>query len=180
MTDHFALFREERRPWLDPEKLKQKYYALSRAEPPGEEINQAFATLSDPRLRLHHLLMLEGGDLAAGRPVPPLVADLFWNTATLLRQIDNWLARKAQATSTLASALLKAEQAKLAEQLREVEEQVHARYNAEIAQIRRLDQEWNSRLPNDHSDLIELYDSIAYLTRLLEQVREKRFQLSIS
>ena len=39
------------------------------------------------------------------------------------------------------------------------------------------DANWNPASPNELTKLLELYDSISYLTRLLEQTAEKRFQL---
>ena len=86
MTDYFALLGEARRAWLDPEKLKEKYFALNRATAADAELNEAFRVLSDPKLRLHHLLTLDGAELTASRQVPPSVAELFWNTGTLLRR----------------------------------------------------------------------------------------------
>ena len=68
MTDYFALFGEARRPWLDPAELKEKYFAFSRTAAPSAELNEAFRVLSDPKLRLQHLLTLEGVELNAGRP----------------------------------------------------------------------------------------------------------------
>ena len=38
MTDYFALLGEARRAWLDPEKLKQKYFALNRARGSGRGV----------------------------------------------------------------------------------------------------------------------------------------------
>ena len=175
MTDYFALFAEARRPWLELEKVKEKYYALSRAAAPGAELNEAFRVLSDPKLRLHHLLTLEGADLAAGRPVPPSVAELFWNTGTLLREIDRWLLCNAEATSALSRALLSGERAKLADKLGELEKQLRATYESELAQLPRAEIDW----PNELAQMVERYDSIAYLTRLLEQTAEKRFQLAV-
>ena len=175
MTDYFALFAEARHPWLEPEKLKEKYYALSRAAAPDAELNEAFRVLSDPKLRLHHLLRLEGADLAASRPVPPSVAELFWNTGTLLREIDRWLLRNAEATSALSRALLSGERAKLADKLGELEKQLCATYESELAQLPRAKIDW----PNELAQMVERYDSIAYLTRLLEQTAEKRFQLAV-
>ena len=172
MTDHFARLGEARRPWLDLEKLKEKYYRLSLAGAPDAELNEAFRVLSDPKLRLHHLLTLEGADLVAGRRVPPSVAELFWNTGALLRELERWLLRRAGATSALSRALLQPERGKLEDRLGKLEEQLRATYDAEIAQLRTA--------PNDLSDLIERYDRIAYLTRLLEQVGEKRFSLRVA
>ena len=180
MTDYFALLGEARRPWLDPEKLKEKYYRLSRAAAPDAETNEAFRVLSDPKLRLHHLLLLEGADLVAARPVPPSVAELFWNTGTLLREVDRWLLRNAETTGTLARALLQAERAKIQERSRQLEEQLRTSYEAELAQIRQADANWKAVSPNELPKLLELHDSISYLTRLLAQIAEKRFRLSVA
>ena len=176
MTDYFALLGEARQPWLDPDKLKEKYFALARTRPADAELNEAFRVLSEPKLRLHHLLTLEGAELTAGRPVPPSVAELFWNTGTLLREIERWLLRNKGATSTLARALLQPERGKLEERLSGLEEQLRATYEAELAQLPR----GKVGSPDELKRLVERYDSIAYLTRLLEQAAEKRFQLSAS
>jgi curved DNA-binding protein CbpA len=174
MTDYFALLGEARRPWLDPEKLKEKYFSLARAASADAELNEAFRILSDPKLRLHHLLTLEGAELTAGRPVPPSVAELFWNSGTLLREVERWLLRNQAAGSTLARALLQPERGKLEQRLGKLEEQLRATYQAELAQLPRGEIDW----PNEMSRMVERYDSIAYFTRLLEQTAEKRFQLA--
>ncbi len=174
MTDYFALLGEARQPWLDPEKLKEKYFALARTRPADAELNEAFRVLSEPKLRLHHLLTLGGADLAAGRPVPPSVAELFWNTGTLLREIERWLLRNKMATSTLSRALLQPERGKLKQRLGRLEEQLRAAYEAELAQLPR----GKVSSPDELKGLVERYDSIAYLARLLEQTAEKRFQLT--
>ncbi|MGH8165519.1 MAG: hypothetical protein ACREP1_14415, partial [Rhodanobacteraceae bacterium] len=155
MTDHFALLGEARRPWLDPEELKEKYHALSRNAPPGAELNEAFRVLSDPKLRLQHLLKLEGADLTAGRPVPAAVAELFWNAGSLLREIERWLLRQSAATSTLARALLQPERGKLESRLSALEEELRGCYDVETAKLRAA--------PNELSQLVERYDTISYL-----------------
>jgi DNA repair ATPase RecN len=174
MTDYFALLDEARRPWLEPEKLKEKYFSRARTAPADAELNEAFRVLSDPKLRLHHLLTLEGADLIAGRPVPAAVADLSWKTGTLLREIERWLVRNQATATTLARALLRPEREKLEQRLGKMEEALRAAYEAELAQLPRARADW----PNELAQLVERYDSIAYLTRLLEQTAEKRFQLS--
>lgn len=172
MTDYFALLGAARRPWLNPDGLKEKYFALSRTEVPSAELNEAFRVLSDPKLRLHHLLKLEGADLAAGRAVPAAVAEVFWNTGNLLRETERWLLRQAGITSTLGRALLQPERGKLEQRLASLEEQLRAMYEKEIDELRAA--------PNESSPLLERYDRISYLTRLLEQVAEKRLQLNVA
>ncbi len=171
MTDYFALFEEARRPWLDPDELKEKYFARSRTATPSAELNEAFRVLSDPKLRLHHLLTLEGAELSAGRPVPPAVAELFWNTGSLLREIERWLLRRAAATTALAQAVLQPERANLESRLAKLAEELGANYETEIAQLRDA--------PNECSELLERYDRIAYLSRLRERAAEKRLQLDL-
>ncbi len=178
MIDYFALLDEARRPWLDPEKLKKKYFALSRVAAPDAQLNEAYRVLSDPKLRLHHLLTLGGVDLAAGRPVPPSVAELFWNTGTLLREVEQWLLQSSGTTGALARSLLKAEQGKIEGKLAKLEEQLRVTYELELNQLRQLDAAWTAASPNEGARLIELSDSISYLTRLLERTAEKRFQLA--
>ena len=174
MTDYFALLGVARLAWLDPEELKEKYFARARAQPADAELNEAFRVLSDPKKRLHHLLMLEGADLKAGRPVPPAMAELFWNTGSLLREIDRWRLRNNAAESALGRALLQLERGKLAQRLSELEEKLHAVYEAELAQLPRGEIDW----PNEMARMIERSDTIAYLTRLREQTAEKKFQLA--
>lgn len=174
MTDYFALLGEARRPWLEPKELKEKYFSFARVRPADAELNEAFRVLSDPKLRLHHLLTLEGADLAAGRPVPPSVAELFWNTGTLLREIENWLFRNKATASALARALLQPEKGSLEQRLGSLEAQLRTAYGVELARLPRAAVDW----PNELTQMVERYDSIAYLTRLLEHTAEKRFQLA--
>ena len=179
MTDHFALLGEARRPFLDPEKLKEKYHARSREAQPDAELNEAFRVLSDPKLRLHHLLLLEGADLPAGRAVPPAVAELFWETGNVLRETDGWLQRNAAASSNLARAMLHPARTKLERKLADLEEQLHAKHTTALAELQRLDAAWQATAPNDLPQLVQLYDTLAYLTRLLERTAEKRLQLQL-
>ncbi|MEO7167877.1 MAG: hypothetical protein ABI016_12705 [Chthoniobacterales bacterium] len=180
MTDYFALLEEARRPWLDPEQLKEKYFARSRTAPPDAGLNESFRVLSDPKLRLQHLLTLEGAELPAGRPIPPTVADLFWNTGTLLREVERFLLQSAAATGALARSLLKGEQTKLTASLAKLEEQLRAAYESELTRIRQLDATWQTNSPNELAPLIELYDSISYLSKLVERTAEKRHQLDVA
>jgi hypothetical protein len=180
MTDYFALLREERRPWPDPEQLKEKYFALSRVATPDAGLNEAYRVLSQPKLRLQHLLILEGADLTAGRPVPPSVTELFWNTGTVLREAERWLLQNSGTTGALLRSLQGAERSKLQSKISRLSEKLRATYEAQLEQVKQLDCKWRESSPNDTRRLVELYDSIAYLTRLLEQIAEKKFQLEVA
>ncbi|MBA3963885.1 MAG: hypothetical protein H0X40_18570 [Chthoniobacterales bacterium] len=177
MTDYFALLGAARRPWLEPEQLKEQYFNMNRAEEPSAELNEAFRVLCDPKLRLQHLLKLEGIELPAGRPVPAKVAELFWQAGAVLRETEAWLRQNSEATGNLARAMLHPTRAQLEEKLGKLDDALHAVYESEMAALRRLDAGWRAE-PNELAELIELADSISYLTPLLERTKEGRFRLS--
>ena len=175
MTDYFALLEVARRPWLDPDKLKEKYFALARERPADAELNEAFRILGDPKLRLQHLLRLQGVDLNSGREIPAILAELFWQTGQLLREIDRWQLRNTQANSALSRALLSGARLQLKEKLRALETQLDAGYAMEIEQLRAIDGgDW----PNNLTNLLELHDAFSYLKRLRDQVKEKQLLLA--
>src|SRR6266478_7291458 len=78
MTDYFALLDEPRRPWIEPDSLKRKFFALSAEDHPDRvhqasdaekvaaqqrytELSAAYNCLREPKERLRHLLELERG-----------------------------------------------------------------------------------------------------------------------
>jgi hypothetical protein len=178
MTDYFALFGEQRRPWLEPEALKEKYYGLSRAAPPNEEINEAFRVLSDTKLRLQHLLALCGVEVNASRPIPPILSDLFWKTGAVIRQVDTLL-QKTASENSLTRALLKPELLEAARQIEQSGAELEELHAAALDRLRSLDESWEADHEGQFARLIELHDTFSYIGRLLEQTRERQLQLSL-
>jgi hypothetical protein len=176
VTDFFALFGEGRRPWLDPDKLKEKYFSLARERPADAELNEAFRVLSDPRLRLRHFLELEGTNLKASRDVPPALADLFWNAGMILGEIEGWGRRKSEAWSALTQAVLGAERTRLETRLKDLEQELTSNFEAEVTRLRSTTIS-EPISPNELRELVLRHDALAYLSRLREQVQEKSFQL---
>ncbi len=95
MTDFFALLGQPRRPWLDRETLDEQYRAQARGRDPGAnssfaEVNQAYRTLCDPKLRLQHLLTLLGhAPPAEAGEIPTDLVDLFMRIAALKKKATN-------------------------------------------------------------------------------------------
>ncbi|HEY2124617.1 MAG TPA: DnaJ domain-containing protein, partial [Chthoniobacterales bacterium] len=95
-TDYFAIFGEERRPWLDADELKERYHALTLAEHPDQNrasldfaaVNEAYRVLGDPKLRLQHLLKLAGYNAPANSSVPPDLLDLFSRIGNFFQATD--------------------------------------------------------------------------------------------
>ena len=192
MTDYFALLGEVRRPWIDSNKLKQKYHRLtlqlhpdrgSRNQTSEEtdslaELNEAFRVLQDPKLRLQHLLMLENAAPVVARPVPPALANLFWDTGASLKNLDAIL-EKQSSTSRLTQALGKSEIADAEMRTREILDQLRSLYNDALDKVRRTDPLWLADPAAHVSTLVDLYDSFSYLSRLIEQVNERLLRLRV-
>ena len=195
MPDYFALLGEARRPDLDPERVKDTFHRLSREQHPdasagsgaadgGEgfaRLNQAQATLRDPRTRLRHLLELEYPEVRVAGPsvVPPALADLFAPVLTLLRDIDALLAKKAAAPSALAKALLARQEYSLREAAESRLEKLDALHAAALVELRAFDAAWEPRPPDAAVRLVDFHGRFAYLARWTEQLRERLFLLGM-
>ena len=196
MTDYFTLLGEVRRPEVDPERVKDTFHRLSREWHPdavaggggaGEEnddfarLNQAQATLRDPKARLRHLLELEYPEVRVAGPavVPPALADLFAPVLTLLRDIDALLAKKAVAPSALAKALLARQEFSLREAAESLLEKLDALLAAAQEELRAFDAAWEPRPPDAAARLVDFHGRFAYLSRWTEQLRERLYQLGM-
>ena len=197
MTNYFALLGEARRPDLDPERIRETFHRLSREQHPdaaadsggaGEgggdafaRLNQAQATLSDPKGRLRHLLELEYPEIRVAGPsvVPPALADLFAPVLTLVRDTDALLAKKAAAPSALARALLARQEFALRESAETLLARLDALHAAALEELRAFDAAWEPRPPDAAARLVDFHGRFAYLSRWTEQLRERLFQLGM-
>jgi molecular chaperone HscB len=162
VTDYFALLGQPRRPWLDMEKLDEKYRELARTthpdQAPGEEVatftevNKAYRTLRDPKLRLQHLLTLEGRPpSAAAGDIPADLVELFMNIAPALTSGDE------ERIKALSDALEKS--------LNEALHQLHA-----------LSDKWNAA--SFLSEGEALYGRLSFLMRWRDILQERRLNMS--
>jgi curved DNA-binding protein CbpA len=184
VIDFFALFGEERRPWLDPEALKRKYQELTLALHPDARaasgatgdfanITEAHRVLSDPKLRLKHLLFLEGQLTDPAEFIPPDLFDLFSRISQFMQNADEFLARRRATQNSLAKSLLQAELLTLQREGQAVSEKLRQLYEKSAKATQSADN-WKSEMHN----LKKLYVRFAYLSRWIEQVAERNFSLS--
>ena len=160
MTDYFVLLQQPRQPWIDPEELEEKYHELARKTHPDQlatpghdftEVNQAYRTLRDPRLRLHHLLALTGHPLTSSpTQVPADLANLF---------------------AKIAAGLTKNNR----EELDLLKNELRDHYEIALEQLRGLNDAWAKDPLIASSDAIKLYRCFAFLTRWKEHLDEKSF-----
>ncbi len=164
MTDYFTLLQQPHRPWLDLEELEQNYREMARSTHPDEraradgaafaEANAAYRTLRDPKLRLQHLLALEG------KPPAQSTVDIPVDLLDLFTKITPALGRNIK------------------EEIDALIAQLGQRYDEALNQLRRLSGVWNDNEPRRLSDAERLYHRFAFLSRWKELLKEHRFSLS--
>jgi curved DNA-binding protein CbpA len=189
MIDYFALLQQPRRPWLDPEKLKDKYHRLTISAHPDRQtskvdsanqsdfanVNEAYRVLSDPKLRLQHLLALENVPSNTAT-IPTALSDVFLETGTLIQELDRLLARST--TNALSKALIKSEITSKQELATDLLQKLQIMHAEAVNELRAMDKNWDS-IDSVAVQLTELSSRFAYLTRWIAQLEERKFQLSI-
>ena len=180
MTDFFAILGEARRPWLDPDGLKEKYHALTARHHPDvagasgdfAEINRAYQTLADPVARLRHLLELESAIPA--QQVPAEIAAFFAPVAETRQAVEAFFKKHTAAASPLAKALLSAGQYETQERVEEMIARLQEKHEALLAQVQQAHAAWSESLPQ----LASLWQSLTYTTKWLALLRESLFRLA--
>lgn len=190
MIDYFALLQQPRKPWLDPEELKQRYQQLTLASHPDRQstntksadsrtdftaINEAYRVLLDPKLRLQHLLKLEGIPIDAGM-VPETLSDVFLEIGTLIQEIDRLLTKSTY--TALSKALLRSELMEKQKLTADLLDKLQTMCERALKELKALDQTWTSN-QKVAAELSDLASRFAYLIRWIDQLEERRFQLSI-
>src|SRR5437879_4080072 len=161
MTDYFAVLGMPRRPWLEPDSLKQKFLALSSEFHPdrthgdeakkGEsqerytELNAAYACLRNPKERLAHLILLERGAKASElQNVPPELMEVFMRVGETCRRADRFLAEKAATSSPLLKAQLFERSQQHTHELEALRRELSATREQLEAELKTLDGHWQS------------------------------------
>ncbi len=190
MTDFFALFAQPRQPWLEPDILKDKHHQLTRLAHPDirgeevvekfEDINEAYRILSDPRLRVQHLLALERDVIPArDRPLPTDLQELFLQIGTLSQTMQRVLAQIGDDSSVLTRSLAKTDLLQLQRQTGRLLEQLSGSYDSCLTVLRTLNESWKKKRDETVSQLQQLHDRMAYLSRWIAQLKEMALQLTL-
>ena len=196
MLDNFALLKSPRRPWLNPNSLKQTFFTLSAEIHPDRnhhagalekhsanersaELNTAYQCLREPRERLRHLLELELGakpsDLTA---VPEDLMDLFFAIGKALRTVDALLVEKSNATSPLLQVqLFEREQASV-ENLSGLRQTVTIRRDALLEELEPMNAAWDMAATRPLERLQEIWRLLSFYDRWLAQLQERVGKLS--
>ena len=188
VSDYFAVLRQPSRPWLDPDKLKEEYQRLTFARHPDRtdgveegsefaDVTEAYRVLSNPKLRLQHLLSFEG-PVSQTSEVPPEIADVFMNTASLVNEIDRLLQRRETATSALAKSMLGTEVTVIQQRTDAALNDLIKLHADSLDTLQQLNERWINDRAGTAPELSTLAQRFGYLDRWIGQLREKQFQLS--
>jgi DnaJ-domain-containing protein 1 len=201
MTDYFALLDEPRRPWLDPDLLKRKFLVLSATVHPDKihsasdsekstasknfaELNTAYHTLAAPKTRLLHLLELElGAKPKDVQQIPDGLANLFAEVAMMCRDVDRFLAEKAQVVSPLLQVQLFERAQEWIEKLNVLQRKLRELSEQLFTGLKMLDSKWVTADSNARRELLNeletLYRLFGYFNRWNAQIQERIVQLSL-
>lgn len=156
MTDYFALLDQPRSAWLDVDALKITFHTRARSEHPDaggttfEELNVAYRTLADVKLRLAHLLTLNGGAVANIAEPPTDLVEMFFDVGKALT------AAKSGAFGQLDIEL----------------QRVATARDATVQSLRQVD-------PADNHALSAAHQRLAFLERWEEQLSEARLTAAL-
>ncbi len=201
MTDCFALLKQPRRPWLEPEQLKQTFLAMSASAHPDRlheasgderrqaqehftELNTAYNKLREPKDRLQHLLELELGTRPSQiQQVPAGLMDLFMEIGKICRGADQVLGEKSRTTAPLLQVALFERAQEWTEKLMTLQRTINARQEALTEELRELDASWDNEDRAERAAafkrLEELSRLFSYFSRWNGQVQERIVQLSM-
>jgi DnaJ-domain-containing protein 1 len=200
MTDYFALLKQQRRPWVDPELLKEQFLALSAEVHPDRVhnasaqdklatqeqytlLNSAYTCLRDPKARLLHLLELERGYTPQQvQTIPPALMDLFMEVGQVCRLAEAVSAQKSQAVSPLLQVQLFEGAQESIDQISALQERLTARYDSLIAELKAIGEHWPSGMADEAREevlarLEELYRLFGFFARWRAQLDERKLQL---
>lgn len=197
MTDHFALLNEARRPWIDPDALKEKFLALSSQFHPDRvhnataaereeagknytEINTAYNCLREPKERVRHLLELELGAKPADiQNVPQEVMEAFFEIGHLCKDADAFLVERGSVTSPLLKVKWFERGQEWIERLTAARQKIEARRDELSEELKSMNPAWEARRDLPLKRLEEIYRLLGYLARWSQQLQERIVQLTL-
>lgn len=203
MTDYFAALDQPRRPWLDPEALKEKFHELSAVVHPDRlhnsdadlrqqaseryaELNAAYQCLRNPKARLEHLCQLENGAKPGDlRAIPNDVMQFFGEVGALLRETNGLVTEKAAVTSAILRVGLLEKSMPYLEKISKLQASIQTRLQGVTDELRALDREWDEclRSPDRRAAALasaeRLYHLFGFFERWAGQLQERSFQLTV-
>lgn len=207
MTDYFELMNLTRRPWVDSETVRSVFRRLSTELHPDRfhndpaadhkelttryaELNTAQQTLSDPKLRIRHLLELETGQ----RPGPVdqmsrTLVDLFFEVGAVCKESDRFLKESADHGSSPMLKVQRFQQGmKQTERIQILLQKVQQWQASLDEELRRMNSAWETAPEPGRAErpnalplrrLEEIYRQLSYLGRWHQQLNQRIAELAL-
>jgi len=205
MTDYFALLGVPRRPWIELDSLKARFFSLSAEVHPDKvheapepekraaherytELNAAYNTLREPKERLRHLLELERSQKPKQvQEVPSAALELFGQVAKACREADSFLAERLKVSSPLLKVRMFECSQEWIEKLKALQQQIILRRDELFEELKQLNAAWEKiphratgqqsvPLPLDRME--DLYRALSFITRWMGQIQERLVNLA--
>jgi len=186
ISDAFALLGVTRKPWIDPEVLKEHFREKASRLHPDKEggdaqdfalLNQAFGLLREPSERLQHLVELEFGPKSAKGAVFPRVGALLGSISELSSASQTLLTRANGLVTAIGKvAVLQELRVMHDRSLALLKEAGTIRRDLEH-QLRESGEDWKKAGPEPWRNLAAEF---RYLLRAEKQLRETEFRLAMS
>jgi curved DNA-binding protein CbpA len=202
MVDYFELLEEPRRPWIDPELLKEKFLSQSTkvhpdrvhgADEPAKlqaqqrytELNAAYNCLREPKDRLRHLLELElGAKPKEMQSIPDDLMALFMEVSGLCRAVDEFLKEKAAVTSPLLLVKIFERGQEWTEKLMALQQRMNTWRDELLVELKSISAGWESVSESDsamHNAALQriekLHRLLSYFARWGGQIHERIAQI---
>ena len=104
---------------------------------------------------------------------------LFSQTGTLIQEIDRVLDKLTGTNNALTTSLLRSDVLDKQKRVQDLLDKLKQLHNDALRELRILDEVWLNEAQPVVTQLNQLYRRFAYLTRWIDQLEERRFQLSI-
>lgn len=188
MRDYFAVLGESRQPWLDLEKLDQRYRELSltthpdrlSGDAPGDEsfaaVSEAYRVLKDPKQRIQHLLQLEGLELGKDGSVPQTLLPLFSRIGDFIARSTKLWQRRGESPNALSKSVLHVEIVALQQEVEALLHDAKTLLRQTEEASRSLNDSWQSK----PEELAGVYSLFGFLTPWITQLEEWKFRLDNS
>ena len=188
MRDLFAVLDEPRRPWLDLEKLEERYRQLSLTSHPDRlpaetatdesfaAISEAYRVLKDPKQRIQHLLQLEGHEPGKDNNVPQSLLPLFSRIGDFIARATKLWQRREDSQNAISRSILHAEMVSSQREIEMLLEDAKGLFDQAEKAARSLNDSWRSK----PDQLAKIYCLFGFLTRWLAQLEEWKFRLDNS
>jgi hypothetical protein len=184
MIDYFALLDLERRPAIDEESLKKTYFhrtELLRLDQSDADafssLNMAFRIISNPAMRIQHLLTLAFGDARGGR-IKSDLGDLFGSVVETLQKVDQEFGSLSAESSALVRALTFQRMGEARERLEQTESELLQRELSLRSEIGPLDEVWREDPARSRESLAQVALSLTFVQKWLSEVRERKIRLA--